>query len=286
VDRTDLADANRPREQSAGAPKKHDEPATRIYKGSTYVRGADGQWHLKKAEASDVKKETPAIALATHTPVVPSTVRSTDEPGAKPKPAPAKVEPAEAKEPAPKEEPEPRKIPADAPAKPLVEAAQKPLPKAPAKRQLKTVPKPSAKTPGKRPVKAAQKPAAKAVAKRPVKAAQKPPARTASKRPVKVAQKPSAKAAAKGLKKTAQKPSAKAAAKGLKKTAQKPLAKAAAHKYAPASKKLVTAPNRMTVKAVKRSQPAVKKPAPEPTGIKRSTAPAVNGRAAGPAKKV
>jgi pilus assembly protein CpaE len=398
ADRADLADASRAREQSASTPKKHDEPATRIYKGSTYVRGADGQWHLKQAEASEVKEETPVIALATPAPVAPSTVLSTDEPGAKPEPAPAKPEPApakpepaapkpepapakpepaapklepalaepepeapkpepapakpepaEVKEPAPKEEPEPREIPVDAPAKPLVEAAQEPLPKAPAKRpvkaaqkpmskapakrQLKTVhkpltktpakrpakapQKPLAKTPAKRPVKAVQKPLAKTPAKRPVKAVQKPPAKTAAKRlskavqrplakaaakrPVKAVQKPPAKAAAKRLSKAVQKapekaaakrpnkavqkPPAKAASKRLKKTAQKPLAKAAARKYAPAGRKPLPAPKRKPAKAVKPSQPAVQKPAPEPIGMQPSPEPAVNRPAAGPAKK-
>jgi Flp pilus assembly CpaE family ATPase len=37
--------------QSDDAPTQQSEPQTRVYKGVTYVKGADGQWHLKQSEA-------------------------------------------------------------------------------------------------------------------------------------------------------------------------------------------------------------------------------------------
>ncbi len=40
--------------QSDEAPARQGEPQTRVYKGVTYVKGADGQWHLQKTEAEAV----------------------------------------------------------------------------------------------------------------------------------------------------------------------------------------------------------------------------------------
>ncbi len=54
----------------AGAPKQGDEPETRNYKGATYVKGADGEWHLQKAAAEGGSRETPAIAWPTPAPIV------------------------------------------------------------------------------------------------------------------------------------------------------------------------------------------------------------------------
>ena len=55
-------------------PKQQDEPETRVYKGVTYVRGADGQWHLQ-ADRVPVPTEQPAAAteqpaVATEQPTV------------------------------------------------------------------------------------------------------------------------------------------------------------------------------------------------------------------------
>jgi hypothetical protein len=74
VDSADLAEANEQELQSFSAPSQQDEsyrsePETRTYKGATYVRGADGKWHLNKALASEVSPETPDIAWPTPAPI-------------------------------------------------------------------------------------------------------------------------------------------------------------------------------------------------------------------------
>jgi Flp pilus assembly CpaE family ATPase len=48
-ERTDLAEAKRGARQSASTPSRQGEPETRSYKGATYVKGADGEWHLQQA---------------------------------------------------------------------------------------------------------------------------------------------------------------------------------------------------------------------------------------------
>jgi pilus assembly protein CpaE len=278
-DRTGSAAASRAAGHGVSTPKQP-EPETRLYKGATYVRGADGQWHLRAPESSEVKKKTPVVARVTPAPAASSSVPSSPEPAAKPEPTPAKAAPVEAKEPAPapEQKPEPQTIPAKAAAKPPVKAARKPAAKAPAKKLAKPAPKPLKKAPAKPPVKAAPKPAAKAPVKKLAKAAQKPSAKAPAKRPVKAVAKPSAKAPAKKLVKSASKPVAKAPAKWLnkkaaakpagkasakrlnKKAAAKPAAKAPVRKTAPAKKKPVPAPKRKPAKAVKPTPPAVQKP--------------------------
>jgi pilus assembly protein CpaE len=47
--------------QSAVAPNPPLEPQTRIYQGSTYVKGQDGQWHLQMTQAVDAKDEEPQL---------------------------------------------------------------------------------------------------------------------------------------------------------------------------------------------------------------------------------
>ncbi|MGD0830001.1 MAG: hypothetical protein ABR907_03590 [Terracidiphilus sp.] len=42
------ADSNRDDRGSGSAPNPQNQPETRIYKGATYVKGADGQWYLQK----------------------------------------------------------------------------------------------------------------------------------------------------------------------------------------------------------------------------------------------
>jgi hypothetical protein len=48
ADRTDFADTRRGAAQSGKAPIPQAKPETRVYKGATYVKGADGQWHLQQ----------------------------------------------------------------------------------------------------------------------------------------------------------------------------------------------------------------------------------------------
>jgi Flp pilus assembly CpaE family ATPase len=52
ADRTDAASAMRGTPPSAIAPSQQAEPETRTYKGAVYVKGADGEWHLKKTPAA------------------------------------------------------------------------------------------------------------------------------------------------------------------------------------------------------------------------------------------
>jgi hypothetical protein len=132
-DRAGLADAKREALQSAGAPDRQGEPETRTYKGATYVKGADREWHLQETQTSEVNKETPAIAWPMPAPIADDTALSATELNAESQPAPAKAAPAQTRKPAPEAKPAPRKAPAKAPAKPPVEAAAKPPAKAAAK---------------------------------------------------------------------------------------------------------------------------------------------------------
>jgi len=131
---TEIVDAKREVLPSAGAPDRQGEPETRTYRGATYVKGADGQWHAQQAQ--------------THV----------TEPDAKSQPAPAKAAPSPAKKPTPQATPAPKKAHAKAPPKPSAKVAAKPPvktpAKAPAKRSVKTAAKLPAKVPAKRPAKA------------------------------------------------------------------------------------------------------------------------------------
>jgi Flp pilus assembly CpaE family ATPase len=49
-----------PRGTPPSAPRRLGEPETRTYKGATYVKGADGEWHLQKTEAKAVTPPAPA----------------------------------------------------------------------------------------------------------------------------------------------------------------------------------------------------------------------------------
>jgi Flp pilus assembly CpaE family ATPase len=70
-------------ERSSSAPAKRGGPETRVYKGSTYVKGADGEWHLQEpaAEPEIVEPQTaryeapvarpePPVPIRRETPVV------------------------------------------------------------------------------------------------------------------------------------------------------------------------------------------------------------------------
>jgi hypothetical protein len=45
--RNEHGDSNSRPAQSGSTPNQSEEPETRVYRGSTYVKGTDGQWHLK-----------------------------------------------------------------------------------------------------------------------------------------------------------------------------------------------------------------------------------------------
>jgi pilus assembly protein CpaE len=125
-------------EDRAGAPDRQGEPETRNYKGATYVKGADGEWHLQETQTSEVNKETPAIAWPMPAPIADDTALSATELNAEYQPAPAKAAPAQARKPAPQAKPAPRKAPAKAAAKPQAKAPARPPVKPPAKPPVKT----------------------------------------------------------------------------------------------------------------------------------------------------
>ena len=174
ADRAGRAGAHRVDAQHVTAPRQHAGPETRVYKGATYVKGADGQWHLKEAEAVAVKRKTPAIPLEMPASSASSSVQIAAEPPSTPEPTPARVAPVEAAAPAPKDEPAPSEIPVKAPSKRVAKAALKPPAKAPAKKVIKPAQKPTAKTPAKRVNTPYPKLPAKTPAKKIVKTSQKP----------------------------------------------------------------------------------------------------------------
>ncbi|MFY9853193.1 MAG: AAA family ATPase [Terracidiphilus sp.] len=55
-ERAARAEAKHEAQQVASAPSQQVELETRSYKGSTYVKGADGEWHLKEAQSNVVAK--------------------------------------------------------------------------------------------------------------------------------------------------------------------------------------------------------------------------------------
>ena len=50
-------------------PYKQAETETRTYQGATYVKGADGKWHLQQLPTSFVKTEKPAAVPPTPSPM-------------------------------------------------------------------------------------------------------------------------------------------------------------------------------------------------------------------------
>jgi len=86
ADRAGRAGAHRVDAQHVTAPRQHAGPETRVYKGATYVKGADGQWHLKEAEAVAVKRKTPAIPLEMPASSASSSVQIAAEPLPRPSP--------------------------------------------------------------------------------------------------------------------------------------------------------------------------------------------------------
>jgi Flp pilus assembly CpaE family ATPase len=264
------------------------EPETRTYQEATYMKGADGKWHLQQLPTNFMKTETPAAVPPIPSPMARGAEPGTTELSPNSQPEPVKAVPAQAMTPASEAEPAPEmslaetpvKPPAEAAAKPSVKAIKKPAKKVSAKAPAKPAKKPAKKVMAK-PVKAAHKPAKKNLAKSSVKVAKKPIKKVMAKPPVKAAHKPakknlaksSVKVAKKSVKKVMAKPPVKAAKKPAKKvlvkasakapakTAKKAPAKVQARNSAPAKKKLTPTPRAKQAKAAK---PKVRKPAPKP----------------------
>jgi pilus assembly protein CpaE len=209
------------------ASSHHEEPKTRVYRGATYVKAEDGQWHLQESEAEAMHHEAAAIPLPASTPISSATQMNAES-----RPASAARVKAAAKKPARKAKPAPKK------AKAKASAAKKPA---------KPAAKAGAKSSAKKPVKAAAKSSQKPAAKRPVKAAARPAAKTSSK--------PAAKAIAK--------PAAKAASKRPVKAVAKPKAKILVRKPAPAKKRPATTPRPKPAKKAVAPQPPIEVPVPE-----------------------
>ena len=113
--RTDHAEAKRGVGHSVSTPRHHSEPETRIYKGSAYVKGADGQWHLKEAQDSAVKRESLASGWPMPAPIYYGSELTGTEFNAKSHPAPpAKASTAEGGRQSRKKKRAPRKIAARA----------------------------------------------------------------------------------------------------------------------------------------------------------------------------
>ncbi len=210
---------------------EYTEPETRIYKGATYLRGADGQWHLRAAEP--VVAERPAVWAMP----APAAQASSGFEVKAAQSTPYAAAPGATRKTTAKKKPAKKKT-----------AAKKNTAKATAKGQAKAARKrSSAVATGKHPAKSAQKSAVKSASKQQVKAAQKPVAKVSAKHPVKAATKPLAKAAGKHPVKTAAKSAAKAAGKLPGKTGQKPpqkLAQKAGNKVLPKVKPQKSLPAR------------------------------------------
>ena len=162
----------------ASAPSKQVEPETRTYQGATYVKGADGKWHLRQLPTSFVKTEKPAAVPLTPLPIAVVAAPITTELSPSSQPEPVKAVPVPAMTPATEAEPAPAQTPPETPAK----AAEPPVTAvamAPVMPQVEATPKIS--------VKAAVKPPVKAAIKPPVKAAIKPAVKAAAEAPVEAA---------------------------------------------------------------------------------------------------
>jgi hypothetical protein len=125
-------------------------PQTRVYKGATYVKGADGQWHLQTSQMSGSGAK---VGMST----------------------------AGRFEPTPNAESKPEAVPAKAAAKRVAKTAVKPPAKRTAKASAKQVIKPTVKTAAKRTVKTARKASDKPEAKQEAKSAAKPSAKRVAK---------------------------------------------------------------------------------------------------------
>jgi MinD-like ATPase involved in chromosome partitioning or flagellar assembly len=121
-----------------GASAGQGEPETRIYKGATYARGADGQWHLQRHAAHPSAHHSTSETSASASPVVAKTAARARKAAAKAKPASRKAQaktkakpsvkatPVPAGKAAPKAKPASRKTPANTKAMPQAKAAPVP----------------------------------------------------------------------------------------------------------------------------------------------------------------
>ena len=273
-------------EESYSAPAPPVE--TRTYQGATYVKGADGKWHLQQVPSRAVRRETPPVAAPVQakqeSPVAddPSPVAQSAPVQAAPvQTAPVPVVPAHAA-PIASESLVLQAAPVEVAAAPVVAEEAEPQPDAPeaASEPLETPIKAQVKAPAKKAPVRVKKPASKAVVKA-KKSAAKAPTKAKAKSKGKAAAKPAAKA------KKAVKAPAKAAAKSKRpvKASAKPAAKATLKRGKtgkPAVKGGKTA-NKSLKTAVKKSAKA-KKPAQaaRKTGVK---AKAVKSTAKPAAKK-
>ena len=63
----------------ASAPSQKREPETRVYKGQTYIKAPDGQWHLLDSQAGTLSRETPIVMWQPPAPICYGTVLSSAE---------------------------------------------------------------------------------------------------------------------------------------------------------------------------------------------------------------
>jgi Flp pilus assembly CpaE family ATPase len=150
----------------ASAPYMQVETETRTYQGATYVKGADGKWHLRQLPTSFVKTETPAAVPPTPSPIAVAAAPITTELSPSSQPEPVKAVPAQAGTPVPPAKLAPEISLAENPVKPSSEPAKPPVTAV-------------AMAPVMPPVEATAKASVKAAAKPPVKAAAKAPAKAA-----------------------------------------------------------------------------------------------------------
>jgi Flp pilus assembly CpaE family ATPase len=244
----------------ASAPYKQVEPETRTYQGATYVKGADGKWHLQQLPTSYVKTEKPAAVPQTPSPIAVTAAPITTELSPNSQSEPIKDVPVQTMTPASEAEPTPAQTPPEAPsiaaeppvtadalapvippieatAKASVKAAVKPLVKAAAKTPVAATPAQAIepaieaepepeKTPSEAPAEVALVQAmepAPVAEPEPEKTPAEAPAEAVVKPPVKTSRKSAKKASAKPPVKAAIKPAKKAPAKAPAKSAKKPV---------------------------------------------------------------
>jgi Flp pilus assembly CpaE family ATPase len=66
ADRADREGAKRVAQPSASTPTQLAEPETRSYKGATYVKGADGEWHLQKTPSVIASQQQGGVETRTY----------------------------------------------------------------------------------------------------------------------------------------------------------------------------------------------------------------------------
>ncbi|MGO9778107.1 MAG: AAA family ATPase [Terracidiphilus sp.] len=288
---TDPADVKRAA-PPVSAPYKQVGTETRTYQGATYVKGADGKWHLQQLPNSFVKTEKPAAVPPTPSPMARDAESGTTELSPSSQPEPVQAVPAQATTPASEAEPAPAQTPLEVPAKaakpPVTAVATSPdTPpvEATAKASIKAAVKPPEMAAAMAPVKVApahvmqpaleaepepEKPPVEAAADAAPSQAMKPaleakpePVKPPAETPEKVAAKPPVKAIKKPAKKASAKAPAKPVKKPVKKVKAKPPVKAIRKLAKKASAKAPAKHAKKPVKKVKAKPPvkAIRKPA-------------------------